>query len=104
MSPGHTHRLLPPDGSDWRDPRRVSEDRTDPDTHRDQWATCWIWMAGHWHPAIVTAWRRTRGDHVWVCRARWGLQPEQRGWLTCPPGTVLPAEPPPTAPFEQADQ
>lgn len=102
MSPGHTHAHLPPDGSDWRDPRRVDEPRTDPATHRDVWRTGWVWMAGTWHAAVVTAWRRTRDDREWVCRARWGLEPEQRGWLRCPEGTLVPAQPPTTAPFEQA--
>lgn len=104
MSPGHTHHALPPDGSDWRDPRRVDEPTTDPATHRDTWRTCRVRMAGEWHPAIVTAWRRTTADHTWVCRARWGLSPEQRGWLRCPEGTLVAAEPPTGAPFEQAAQ
>lgn len=102
MSPGHSHAHLPGDGSDWRDPRRVSEERTDPATHADVWRTCWIHMAGTWHAAIDTATRRTYADRAWVCRARWGLEPEQRGWLRCPPGTLLVATPPTEAPFEQA--
>lgn len=61
-------------------------------------------MSGAWHPAIITAWRRTHGDHVWVCRARWGIEPEQRGWLRCPDGTLKAAQPPTEPPYEVVDQ
>jgi hypothetical protein len=77
----------------WSDARPVDDSDTLPDTERSTWQICWIRRHAQWHPAIITAWRRTI-DGGWAAHTAWGLGENDYGWIRHSDRTMRPAEPP----------
>jgi hypothetical protein len=60
----------------WSDAHPIDESDALPDTDRSTWQICWIRRHAEWHPAIITAWRRTV-DGGWAAHTAWGVGRER---------------------------